>query len=110
MDDCLFCKIIAGEIPSKKIYEDDKCYAFYDISPQAPVHFLMIPKMHIKDANELNAENTAVVAHCYERSADGGTSSFPRAGRPHDDVASGLILSGVYKSIKGKGYFKNEPT
>ena len=49
MSECLFCKIIAGEIPSNKIYEDDKCYAFYDISPQAPVHFLVVPKDHIKD-------------------------------------------------------------
>lgn len=65
MDDCLFCKIIAGEIPSKKIYEDDRCYAFYDISPQAPTHFLVIPKTHIKDANALNDENASVVGHIY---------------------------------------------
>ena len=51
MGDCLFCKIIAGEIPSKKIYEDDKVLAFYDISPEAPVHFLVIPKEHISSAN-----------------------------------------------------------
>ncbi|MBQ3379640.1 MAG: histidine triad nucleotide-binding protein [Clostridia bacterium] len=70
MDDCLFCKIIAGEIPSKKIYEDEKCYAFYDISPQAPVHFLVIPKTHIKDANALNAENADVVAHAYVKIAE----------------------------------------
>lgn len=47
MSDCLFCKISAGEIPSNKVYEDDLCYAFYDIAPQAPVHFLVIPKAHI---------------------------------------------------------------
>ena len=46
-NDCLFCKIIAGEIPSNKVYEDDLCYAFYDIEPQAPVHFLVVPKAHI---------------------------------------------------------------
>ena len=50
MEDCLFCKIIAGEIPSKKVYEDDDVYAFYDIDPQAPTHFLVIPKQHIPSA------------------------------------------------------------
>ena len=64
--DCLFCKIIAGEIPSKKIYEDENVYAFYDISPQAPVHFLVIPKMHIASCDEITAENSKVVAHVYE--------------------------------------------
>jgi len=47
MSDCIFCKIIAGEIPSKKLYEDDEVVAFWDISPQAPVHFLVVPKKHI---------------------------------------------------------------
>ena len=61
MGDCLFCKIIAGEIPSKKIYEDDKVLAFYDISPEAPVHFLFIPKEHIIRANEINEEITCMV-------------------------------------------------
>ena len=53
MSDCLFCKIIAGEIPSSKVYEDDMCYAFNDIAPQAPTHFLVIPKAHIASAAEL---------------------------------------------------------
>ena len=61
MGDCLFCKIIAGEIPSKKIYEDDKVLAFYDISPEAPVHFLVIPKEHIGSANELGEKNSNIV-------------------------------------------------
>ena len=64
--DCLFCKIIAGEIPSKKIYEDELCYAFYDIAPMAPVHFLVIPKEHFASAAEVTAENSAVIAHIYE--------------------------------------------
>lgn len=64
--DCLFCKIINGEIPSKKVYEDDLCYAFYDISPIAPVHFLVIPKEHISGAAAVTAENSAVVAHIFE--------------------------------------------
>ncbi|MGM9649930.1 MAG: histidine triad nucleotide-binding protein [Butyricicoccaceae bacterium] len=64
--DCLFCKIAAGEIPSKKVYEDDLVYAFYDIDPQAPTHFLVIPKQHIASAAAVNAENAAVVGHCFE--------------------------------------------
>ncbi len=66
MNDCLFCKIAAGEIPSKKVYEDETVYAFYDISPEAPVHFLVIPKEHIASANELNDKNSAVIAHIFE--------------------------------------------
>lgn len=66
MDNCIFCKIIEGSIPSNKIYEDDTIYAFYDINPAAPVHFLVIPKMHISSANALNSENSAVVAHIFE--------------------------------------------
>ena len=66
MTDCLFCKIIKGEIPSNKIYEDEYVYAFYDISPQAPVHFLVIPKEHIVSANEINAKNSVYVSKCFE--------------------------------------------
>ncbi len=61
MSDCLFCKIIAGEIPSKKLYEDDELLAFYDISPQAPVHFLVIPKQHIDGADCITEENADIV-------------------------------------------------
>jgi histidine triad (HIT) family protein len=61
--DCLFCKIIKGEIPSKKLYEDDVMYAFHDINPQAPVHFLAIPKEHIASLDEISAENAAKIAH-----------------------------------------------
>jgi histidine triad (HIT) family protein len=66
MSDCLFCRIIAGEIPSSKVYEDELCYAFNDIAPQAPTHFLVIPKAHIGSAAEVCAENSAVVAHIFE--------------------------------------------
>ena len=66
MNDCLFCKIIAGDIPSNKVYEDEKCLAFYDIDPQAPVHFLVIPKEHIASCGEITPENSAVVAHLFE--------------------------------------------
>lgn len=66
MADCLFCKIIAGEIPSTKVYEDDLCLAFKDIDPQAPTHILVIPKEHIASAAEITPENSAVVAHIFE--------------------------------------------
>lgn len=66
MNDCLFCKIIAGEIPSAKVYEDDYVYAFRDINPQAPVHVLVVPKEHIACAAEITAENSACVAKIFE--------------------------------------------
>ena len=59
--DCLFCAIIKGEIPSKKVYEDDNCYAFLDIAPQAPVHCLVVPKEHIPSADCINEENAQIV-------------------------------------------------
>lgn len=64
--DCIFCKIISGEIPSKKAYEDDFCYAFHDINPQTPVHILVIPKAHIASADAINAENSVYVAKIFE--------------------------------------------
>lgn len=60
--DCLFCKIIAGEIPSAKVYEDEHVYAFRDINPQAPVHVLIVPKEHIAAADEITAANSTAVA------------------------------------------------
>ena len=66
MSDCLFCKIAAGEIPSKKVYEDDQVYAFDDIEPPAPTHILVIPKAHIGSCGEISPENSAVVAHAFE--------------------------------------------
>ena len=66
MNDCLFCKIIAGEIPSTKVYEDDKVYAFRDINPQAPVHVLVLPKKHRDSANAITAENVGNVAAVFE--------------------------------------------
>ena len=67
--DCLFCKIINGDIPSAKVYEDETVFAFRDIEPQAPVHILIIPKQHIKSAAEITPENSAVVAHIFEVAA-----------------------------------------
>lgn len=66
MNDCLFCKIAAGEIPSTCLYNDDDVYAFRDINPQMPVHFLVIPKQHIDSVAAITAENSAVVAKCFE--------------------------------------------
>lgn len=63
---CLFCKIIAGEIPSTKVYEDELVLAFRDIAPQAPTHILVIPKTHIPSVDGVTAENSAVVAHIFE--------------------------------------------
>ena len=66
MADCLFCKIITGDIPSTKVYEDDQVLAFRDIAPQAPTHILVIPKVHIPSAAGVTAENSGVVAHIFE--------------------------------------------
>ena len=63
--DCLFCAIVKGEIPSKKVYEDALCYAFLDIAPQAPVHCLIVPKHHIPSADAITAENATVVSHIF---------------------------------------------
>ena len=63
MENCLFCKIVAGVIPSTKVYEDETVLAFRDIAPQAPTHILVIPKAHMTDLNDVTAENSAVVAH-----------------------------------------------
>ena len=62
---CLFCSIIKGEIPSTKLYEDDVCYAFADINPQAPTHCLVVPKTHIVSANEITEGNSNIVAHIF---------------------------------------------
>lgn len=66
MENCLFCKIIAGDIPSTKVYEDELVYAFRDIAPQAPTHILVIPKEHIPSVNAVTPANSAVVAHIFE--------------------------------------------
>ncbi len=62
MEDCIFCKIVAGEIPCKKVYEDEQVLAFYDVNPAAPVHVLVIPKKHIRDITQVSAEDMAIVS------------------------------------------------
>ena len=63
MSDCLFCKIVAGEIPSTKVYEDDEILAFNDVAPQAPVHFLIVPKKHMESLDDTGEEDAALLAH-----------------------------------------------
>lgn len=65
MDNCIFCKIMAGEIPTTKVYEDEQCFAFKDIEPLAPQHFLVIPKQHIASAAQVEGEMEAVVGHIF---------------------------------------------
>ena len=64
--DCLFCKIVAGEIPSAKVYEDELVYAFRDINPMAPVHVLVVPRLHMASANDVGADNSQYVARIFE--------------------------------------------
>ena len=66
MDDCIFCMIAKGDIPSTKVYEDEYVYAFRDINPQAPTHILVIPKEHIASVGEITADNSALAAKCLE--------------------------------------------
>ena len=70
MNDCLFCKIIAGEIPSEKVYEDDQVTAFRDINPVAPTHILIIPNKHIASINELTSDDEALVGHLFTTARD----------------------------------------
>ena len=86
--DCLFCKIIKGEIPSGKVYEDELCYAFKDINPQAPTHVLIVPKLHIPSADAVNQENSKYVSHIFE--------TIPK-------IAAELGLSGGYRVITNIG-------
>ena len=69
MNDCLFCKIAAGEIPSACLYEDENVFAFRDIAPQAPTHILVVPREHIESVADLNADNSALAARCLEAAA-----------------------------------------
>lgn len=70
MEDCIFCQIIAGEIPAKKLYEDDEVLAFWDISPQAPVHFLVIPKKHIPSPVDVTEADEKIIGKLIRVGAD----------------------------------------
>src|SRR5437879_12981120 len=65
MNDCLFCKIIAGEIPSKKVHEDEHTYAFEDLDPKAPTHVLVVPKKHIRGLKEVSEEDAEIIGRCH---------------------------------------------
>lgn len=65
MKDCLFCRIVSGEIPSTKVYQDETVYAFRDIAPMAPVHILIVPRVHIASAADITAENADLIAHIF---------------------------------------------
>lgn len=86
--DCLFCKIVNGDIPSTKVYEDDQILAFRDIAPQAPTHILVIPKAHIPSMDGITAENSDVVAHIF--------SVIPQ-------IAAAENLSGGYRVVSNCG-------
>ena len=90
MSNCLFCKIVAGQIPSTKVYEDETVYAFRDIAPQAPTHILVVPKAHMDSVNAVTAENSTVVAHIFEvipqiAAAEGLTNGYRVVSNCGDD-------------------------
>lgn len=111
MNDCLFCKIIAGEIPSTKVYEDEYVYAFRDIAPQAPCHILVIPKEHISGMSAVTEENAGIAAKCLAAAAeiakseglDGGYRIISNCGDDAGQTVHHLhfhILGGVKMSEK----------
>jgi histidine triad (HIT) family protein len=81
---CVFCKIIAGKIPSKKIHEDELVYAFHDINPWAPVHFLIVPKAHIPSMAQVGPEHATLMAHMMtlapQLAAQAGCGAYPEGG------------------------------
>lgn len=88
MSDCLFCKIAEGEIPSKKVYEDEQIVCFHDIEPQAPVHVLIVPKKHIKSLDELTSEDAELISHIMLKIKD---------------IAAELGLDGGYRMVINTG-------
>ena len=86
--DCIFCKIIKGDIPSKRAYEDEYCYAFHDINPQTPTHILVVPKLHIASVDEINEENSVYAAKIFE--------AIPK-------IAAQAGLAGGYRVISNCG-------
>lgn len=110
--DCLFCSIINGEIPSTKIYEDDYVYAFADISPQAPFHAVAVPKVHIKNASEITAENSIYVAKIFEAIAviakENGLENGYRVVN-NCGVDGGQTVDHLHFHILGKRYLQWPP-
>ena len=86
--DCLFCAIIKGDIPSKKVWEDEYCYSFLDINPQAPVHALVVPKIHVSSCDAVDSENSIYVSKIFE--------AIPK-------IAASLGLKSGYRVISNVG-------
>src|SRR5580693_8268299 len=94
MNDCLFCRIIRGEIPSKKVYEDEHTYAFDDINPQAPTHVLVVPKKHVRGLKEAMAEDAELIGYCQlaaaniarQRSIEDGYRTVLNVGPPRRTI------------------------
>ena len=93
MDDCLFCKIIAGKIPSKKVYEDDKVFAFEDIDPKAPTHVLIIPKKHLAGLKEATAEDAEILGYCQLVAAKIGRERSIEDGYRTAEVCDAILRS-----------------
>ena len=107
MNDCLFCRIIAGEIPSTKVYEDETVFAFRDINPQAPTHILVIPKAHISGCDGVTSENSAVVAHIFGKPDGRLPGSLQLRSRCRTDRApSAFPYSGRQAACSGYGLTK----
>ena len=83
MKDCLFCRIVAGEIPAKKVYEDEHTFAFEDINPQAPTHVLVVPKKHIRGLKEASAEDADIIGRCHLAAANAGAPARHRKRLSH---------------------------
>ena len=96
-NDCLFCAIVDGDIPSKKVYEDELCLAFYDIEPQAPVHFLVVPKEHICCARKITSENSALVGEKLSLLAVCGKDAVAKG------IKAGDIIKTIAPIVGGKG-------
>jgi len=92
MEDCLFCMIAEGRIPSKKLYEDDQVVAFYDINPQAKVHFLVVPKKHIQSAAALTEEDGALLGHIFAVISNVGEDAGQTVKHLHFHVLGGEKL------------------
>ena len=94
MEDCLFCRIIAGKIPSKKVYEDDKVFAFEDIDPKAPTHVLIIPKQHIVGLKEAMPEDAEIIGYC----TSGGGEDWPRT-RHRGRISHGVQRRPAFRTV-----------
>ena len=114
MEDCIFCKIINGEIPSEKVYEDEEILAFKDINPAAPVHILVIPKKHIKSLLEVNEEDSKIIAKIYEvinkivKDMKMEEDGFRRDASYHQGITWPWLLGLYYNSLRNMKAFEKD--